>query len=111
MNAPEAGGGTPTLAIADDGTACITLARPAQLNRLHREDLLALQAKLDAQVASEACQGEVVLEAAATRVWRPLRLKLTVRFLARLAARSVLMPWSSATLKADTRTAFSIASL
>jgi enoyl-CoA hydratase len=43
VSAPEAGGGTPTLAIADDGTACITLARPAHLNRLHREDLLALR--------------------------------------------------------------------
>jgi enoyl-CoA hydratase/carnithine racemase len=35
--------GTPTLAVAADGTARITLARPAHLNRLQREDLLALQ--------------------------------------------------------------------
>ncbi len=34
----------PRLAIDGDGVATITLARPAHLNRLHREDLLALQA-------------------------------------------------------------------
>lgn len=37
-------GSTPRLSIAGDGVATITLARPAHLNRLHREDLLALQA-------------------------------------------------------------------
>jgi enoyl-CoA hydratase len=36
-------GGLPRLDLGDDGVAVITLARPAHLNRLHREDLLALQ--------------------------------------------------------------------
>jgi len=35
---------TPTLDIAADGVATLTLNRPQHLNRLHREDLLALQA-------------------------------------------------------------------
>jgi enoyl-CoA hydratase len=35
--------GTPLLALADDGRATITLSRPRHMNRLHREDLLALQ--------------------------------------------------------------------
>lgn len=38
----------PTLARDDDGIATIRLARPAHLNRLHREDLLALLAHFDA---------------------------------------------------------------
>jgi enoyl-CoA hydratase len=37
-------GGPPRLDFPAPGRATITLARPAQLNRLHREDLLALQA-------------------------------------------------------------------
>ncbi len=37
---------TPTLTLADDGVATIRLDRPQHLNRLHREDLLALQAHL-----------------------------------------------------------------
>lgn len=36
-------GSVPRLAVDADGVATITLARPAHLNRLHREDLLALQ--------------------------------------------------------------------
>lgn len=36
-------GSTPRLAIGAHGVATITLARPAHLNRLHREDLLTLQ--------------------------------------------------------------------
>jgi enoyl-CoA hydratase/carnithine racemase len=36
--------GPPRLVIDDQGRATITLARPRHLNRLHREDLLALQA-------------------------------------------------------------------
>jgi enoyl-CoA hydratase len=39
-------GGPPQLAIGDDGRATLTLARPQHLNRLHREDLAALQAHL-----------------------------------------------------------------
>ena len=37
-------GRTPTLTVGGDGMACITLNRPRHLNRLHTEDLLALQA-------------------------------------------------------------------
>jgi enoyl-CoA hydratase len=37
-------GGPPRLSFPSPGRAALTLARPAQLNRLHREDLLALQA-------------------------------------------------------------------
>jgi enoyl-CoA hydratase/carnithine racemase len=53
VSAPDAGGdgrdggGTPRLAIGADGVAVVTLYRPAHLNRLHREDLLALQALFD----------------------------------------------------------------
>lgn len=36
--------GTPGLRVGEDGVAVITLRRPAHLNRLHREDLLALRA-------------------------------------------------------------------
>ncbi len=41
---PEPAGGPPRLDFPAPGQATITLARPAQLNRLHREDLHALQA-------------------------------------------------------------------
>jgi enoyl-CoA hydratase len=37
----------PALAVGDDGVATITLSRPQHLNRLHREDLLALQAHFE----------------------------------------------------------------
>jgi len=37
---------TPTLAISADGIATLRLNRPQHLNRLHREDLLAIQAHL-----------------------------------------------------------------
>jgi enoyl-CoA hydratase/carnithine racemase len=40
-------GSPPVLSIDDEGVATITLARPAHLNRLHREDLLALQHHFD----------------------------------------------------------------
>lgn len=49
--------GTPRLAIDAHGVATITLARPAHLNRLHREDLLTLQehfAHLHDQAAARA---------------------------------------------------------
>ena len=35
--------GPPLLALGADGRATVTLNRPQHLNRLHREDLLALQ--------------------------------------------------------------------
>lgn len=50
--APHAAEGPPRLAIDDHGRATITLARPRHLNRLHREDLLALQQHF-AAVASD----------------------------------------------------------
>src|SRR5512145_2331060 len=37
---------TPTLTLAADGIATLRLNRPQHLNRLHREDLLAIQAHL-----------------------------------------------------------------
>ncbi len=40
-------GSTPTLVVDAEGVATITLARPAHLNRLHREDLLTLQAHIE----------------------------------------------------------------
>jgi enoyl-CoA hydratase/carnithine racemase len=40
--------GAPTLALDDTGRATITLNRPQHLNRLHREDLLALRGHLQA---------------------------------------------------------------
>ncbi len=40
---PHPAEGPPRLAVDDHGRATITLARPRHLNRLHREDLLALQ--------------------------------------------------------------------
>lgn len=43
----QAPDGTPRLMMGSDGTACITLNRPRHLNRLHREDLLALQSHLN----------------------------------------------------------------
>lgn len=46
MAAPDAGS-PPRLHIGADGVAQITLARPAHLNRLNREDLLALQSHID----------------------------------------------------------------
>lgn len=45
---------TPQLALAADGVATITLARPQHLNRLHREDLHALRAHFDALAADPA---------------------------------------------------------
>ena len=41
------GGSPPRLAIDTEGVATLTLARPAHRNRLHREDLLALQGHFD----------------------------------------------------------------
>lgn len=43
---PPTDGGPPRLAVGGDGVATLTLSRPRHLNRLHREDLLALQAQL-----------------------------------------------------------------
>jgi enoyl-CoA hydratase/carnithine racemase len=60
--AEAAEGGPPRLAFAAPGHATITLARPAQLNRLHREDLLALQAHC-AQLAPTPGMRVVVLQA------------------------------------------------
>jgi len=45
--------GPPQLTVDDSGRATITLNRPQQLNSLHREDLLALQAHI-LQVAADA---------------------------------------------------------
>lgn len=54
--------GPPLLALDDTGCATITLNRPRHLNRLHREDLLALQCHL-AQLAQDATLRVVVLAA------------------------------------------------
>lgn len=53
-------GGPPRLTLADDGVATLTLARPQHLNRLHREDLLALQAQLAALAADPAVRALVL---------------------------------------------------
>jgi enoyl-CoA hydratase len=58
----EAAGGPPRLEFPAPGRATITLARPAQLNRLHREDLLALQAHC-ARLVTEATLRVLVLQA------------------------------------------------
>lgn len=55
-------GGPPRLDYPAPGRATITLARPAQLNRLHREDLRVLQAHC-ATLAADASLRVVVLEA------------------------------------------------
>ena len=47
-------GGPPLLAISADGRATITLNRPQHLNRLHREDLVALQQQLAGLAANPA---------------------------------------------------------
>jgi enoyl-CoA hydratase len=62
MAEAAAEGGLPQLAFPAPGRATITLARPAQLNRLHREDLLALQAHC-AQLAATPGLRVVVLQA------------------------------------------------
>ncbi len=49
-----AAGGPPRLHISADGRATVTLARPRHHNRLHREDLLALQKQLAAVAADPA---------------------------------------------------------
>ncbi len=54
--------GPPWLALDDAGCATITLNRPRHLNRLHREDLLALQSHL-AQLAQDTTLRVVVLAA------------------------------------------------
>ncbi len=59
MSPPE---GPPLLALDDAGCATITLNRPRHLNRLHREDLLALQGHL-AQLAQDTTLRVVVLAA------------------------------------------------
>jgi len=53
-------GGPPELSFPAPGRATITLARPRHLNRLHREDLLALQAHF-ARLAGDATLRVVVL--------------------------------------------------
>lgn len=60
--ADAAAGGPPRLDFPAPGRATITLARPAQLNRLHREDLLVLQAHC-ATLARDASLRVVVLQA------------------------------------------------
>ncbi len=55
-------GGPPRLDFPAPGRATITLARPAQLNRLHREDLRILQAHC-ATLAADATLRVVVLQA------------------------------------------------
>lgn len=58
----DAAGGPPRLEYPAEGRATITLARPAQLNRLHREDLHVLQAHC-ATLAADARLRVVVLQA------------------------------------------------
>lgn len=58
----DAAGGPPRLEYPAEGRATITLARPAQLNRLHREDLHVLQAHC-ATLAARAQLRVVVLQA------------------------------------------------
>lgn len=55
-------GGPPRLQVAADGCATVTLRRPRHRNRLHREDLLALQA-LFAQAAADPAVRLLVLTA------------------------------------------------
>lgn len=62
MAEPVAAGSAPRLAFPAPGRATITLARPAQLNRLHREDLHVLQAHC-ARLAADASLRVVVLQA------------------------------------------------
>lgn len=59
---PEPAGGPPRLEFPAPGRATITLARPAQLNRLHRQDLHTLQAHC-ARLAAEDGLRVVVLQA------------------------------------------------
>jgi enoyl-CoA hydratase/carnithine racemase len=59
LDAAEEQAGPPLLDIAD-GVATITLNRPQHLNRLHAEDLLALQAHFD-RVAGDAALHALVL--------------------------------------------------
>jgi enoyl-CoA hydratase len=56
----DAEGGVPQLAIDGHGVATITLARPRHLNRLHREDLLALQAHFAALAAHRSARALVL---------------------------------------------------
>lgn len=60
--AADDAGAPPTLQRHDDGRATLTLRRPRHLNRLHREDLLALQAQL-AEVAADRSVRLLVLTA------------------------------------------------
>ncbi len=55
-------GGPPRLQVAADGCATVTLQRPRHRNRLHREDLLALQAQF-AQAAADPAVRLLVLTA------------------------------------------------
>ena len=56
----EGTAGPPRLDLGDDGVATLTLARPQHLNRLHREDLQALQAHF-ADLASSSAVRVLVL--------------------------------------------------
>lgn len=47
VTADDGGGSPPRLHIDAEGVATITLSRPAHLNRLHREDLLVLEAHVE----------------------------------------------------------------
>ena len=60
--------GPPWLALDDAGCATITLNRPRHLNRLHREDLLALQSHL-AQLAQDTTLRVVVQMCIRDRCW------------------------------------------
>ncbi len=53
-------GGPPVLSLAADGVATLTLARPRHLNRLHREDLLALQRQFAALAADPTVRALVL---------------------------------------------------
>lgn len=58
----NAAGGPPLLALDGAGRATLTLNRPQQLNRLHRDDLVALQAHL-ARLAQDATLRVLVITA------------------------------------------------
>jgi enoyl-CoA hydratase len=63
----EAIAGPPTLQLAPNGVATLCLQRPQHLNRLHREDLLALQAHLQSLTTNTTAR--VLVLAATGRVF------------------------------------------
>jgi enoyl-CoA hydratase len=63
----EAAAGPPTLQVAPNGVATLCLQRPQHLNRLHREDLLALQVHLHSLAGNSTAR--VLVLAATGRVF------------------------------------------